>query len=106
MDTSVLVGGPLTEKMKDDGRTIVKELDRINLLIKGAFWLYVKPDNEWKLILVSPETAVKGPRHVYRRVRASIQKVTPDLPLSCVGLMEAAAPVYIAIRSMVRTLLG
>ena len=102
MDKAILVRGRLTEQMKCDGLALVLELERIGFSLHGAFWRLTKSQGDWKLVIVSPETAEHGPIFVYRKIRAVMLDVAPSLSLGFVELMGKSADEYLAVRSLLK----
>jgi hypothetical protein len=52
----------------EDGRSVVSELEKRRLPITAAFWLHFEDEDDWKLVVVSPEVSEQGPRQLYATV--------------------------------------
>jgi hypothetical protein len=82
-----------------DGFRVVEELERI-LHITAAFWLYVEEEDEWKLIIVSPDVATKGPISLYTEIDALLNKLSVDphkpiqMPLGTINLVSPNTLLY------------
>jgi hypothetical protein len=49
----------LVETDIEDGRRILKELERHISPIVAAFWFHFEEEDDWKLVVVSPEVSNK-----------------------------------------------
>jgi len=58
----------LVEAEIQAGQRSLEELDRAQVPVSGAFWLYAEDASEWRVVIVSPNVATKGPRMVYALV--------------------------------------
>lgn len=67
----------LVDKDIEDGKRLIKALDKSDFPVDGALWFYFTTSDEWRLLLVSPLVDEKGPKEVY----ASIQLVMAKLKL-------------------------
>ena len=43
-----------------NGQRVVDELEKI-MQVAAALWLYLEEEDEWKLVIVSPDVAGKAP---------------------------------------------
>jgi hypothetical protein len=75
MAQDVLVGDQLTEDMITAGEQIVLALDRLNVIVKGAFWLRLPDQHIWRFVIASPEVRTLGPKAVYRKVAAALKRI-------------------------------
>lgn len=65
------------------GEHVVGALDKLNVLVKGAFWLLIPDQRVWRLMIASPEVRTLGPKAVYRKVAAALKRFPPNVqPLS------------------------
>lgn len=65
------------------GEHVVGALDKLNVLVKGAFWLLLPDQHVWRLVIASPEVRTLGPKAVYRKVTAALKRLPPDVqPIS------------------------
>jgi hypothetical protein len=83
MDQDILVGEQLTDDMITAGEHVVGALDRLNVLVKAAFWLLLPDQHVWRLVIASPEVRTLGPKAVYRKVIAAVKRLPQDVkPIS------------------------
>lgn len=75
MAQDLLVGVQLTEEMITAGEHVVNALDKLNVVVKGAFWLLMSDQHVWRLVIASPEVRTLGPKAVYRKVAAALKKL-------------------------------
>jgi hypothetical protein len=62
------------------GRRVLDELEKSGLKIKAAFWSHGDDEDDWKLVVVSPEVAEKGSTHVYKEHRALLYNMDVEQP--------------------------
>lgn len=70
----------LIEKQIQEGKQFISELDKANLEIKAAFWLFDKNDKSWKLHIASSSDRLK-PILESNKILADIMRSIPDLSL-------------------------
>jgi hypothetical protein len=86
-----------------DGKRVVEELERM-MPITAAFWFYREEDDEWKLVIVTPEIASKGPINLYSKVAVLLNDLSVDahspvvMPLSRITLTTQSSPSYQRIK--------
>jgi hypothetical protein len=51
----------------EDGRRLLLGLERL-LRITAAFWYHFEEEDQWKLVVFSPDVSEKGPRELYFEV--------------------------------------
>ena len=81
------------------GRRVVDELEKI-MQISAAFWFYREEDDEWKLVIVTPELVNQGPINLYTKIAVILNNLSVDAPdpvqmsLSTVTLTNQHSPTY------------
>lgn len=60
MAEEVLVGEQLTPDMIKSGELLVVALDKLDVVVKGAYWLLLPDQRDWRLVIASPEVRVGG----------------------------------------------
>ena len=106
MAQDLLVGDQLTEDMITTGEHVVRALDKLNVLVKGAFWLLLPEQRVWRLIVASPEVETLGPKAVYRKVDAALKRLPSDVqPISTrdITVLEDSNSLVQLMRAMIRT---
>jgi hypothetical protein len=106
MAEEVLVGEDLTSEMIKAGEELVATLDRLNVIVKGAFWLLNAEQRVWRLFVVSPEVRTAGPKAMYRRIRSALGRIPSDsgaLSTKDISVIDDRAPQYVLLRSAVST---
>ena len=58
----------LVDNVFEEGKSFLEYLDKQNLDIRVAFWLYQKENNSWKLILSTPKVESLGSRFFYSKI--------------------------------------
>ena len=106
MVEELLVGEQLTPDMIKSGELLVTALDKLNLLVKGAFWLLLPDQRVWRLMIASPEVRALGPKAVYRKVRSALTKlpmgVTP-IGMKDISVVDEKTPLFLLLRSAIAT---
>jgi hypothetical protein len=75
----------------EDGRRVIDEIEKI-IPITAAFWFYREEDDEWKLMVVSPDVEARGPINLYTRIDVLLNGVATDfnrplvMPLSRISV--------------------
>lgn len=83
MAQDLLVGDQLTDGMITVGEHVVSGLEKLDVLVKAAFWLLLPDQHVWRLVIASPEVRSLGPKAVYRKVTAALKRLPPDIqPIS------------------------
>lgn len=106
MAQELLVGEQLTSDMIAAGAQLIGALDKLNVLVKGAFWFLLPEQHVWRLIVVSSEVAVSGPKALYRRIRTAISKsqhAGPVVATKDVAVMDTRDPLYGLLRGAIAT---
>ncbi len=106
MAQELLVGEQLTPDMIKSGELLIAALDKLNLLVKGAFWLLLPDQHVWRLFIASPEVRLHGPKAVYRKVVAALHKLPAEAtPIGTkdISVVEDKDPLLLKLRSAVST---
>ena len=106
MAQELLVGEQLTPDMIKSGELLIAALDKLNLRVKGAFWLLLPEQHVWRLIIASPEVRLHGPKAVYRKIAAVLNKLPDEVtPVGTkdISVVEDNHPLLLVLRSAVST---
>lgn len=106
MAEELLVGEQLTPEMIRSGETLVAALDKLNLLVRGAFWLLLPDQRTWRLVIASPEVRLVGPKVVYRKIRSALEKLpagSANLGTKDISVVDEKTPIFLFLRSAVST---
>lgn len=106
MAQDLLVGDQLTEDMITTGEHVVRALDGLNVLVKGAFWLLLPDQHIWRLVIASPEVRTLGPKAVYRKISNALKKLPPDaksIGIKDISVVEADNQLVLLLRKLVTT---
>jgi len=102
----LLVTDQLTPEMIQSGAGLVAALDKLGVIVKGAFWLLLPSRRLWQLVIASPEVRTVGPKAVYRKVAAANKRVPINVhPVATkdVAVVDDTVPLYQLLRSAVGT---
>ncbi|MFA6916135.1 MAG: hypothetical protein WC222_07040 [Parachlamydiales bacterium] len=71
----------LVEKQIQEGKLFVSELDKANLGIRAAFWLYDENDSSWKLYIASSSEKLNPEKDILDsyRILTEIMRSIPNL---------------------------
>ncbi len=70
-----MVATALVERDIEDGKTLVRRLDRDGFPVTAALWFYDSGFDKWKLIIESGLVGKHGPLEAYRRLSKSVRKI-------------------------------
>lgn len=93
----------LTEEMRSAGESLVRELDRRKFSAKAAFWLYATEQNDWRLVVATPQVRTFGPKKIYKMLQQTIAKMDSPLKLSSIELVDTKDPLIRSLSSAIRT---
>ena len=96
----------LDERLINDGKALLKDLDQHGFGADAAFW-FLAPDLEaWKLMISTPQTATKGPKKTYQEIQKSLTRIKAEvqsLRLDDVALLKPKTPLLKLLRVALRT---
>ncbi|HUP63064.1 MAG TPA: hypothetical protein VNA69_21915 [Thermoanaerobaculia bacterium] len=104
MAEETLVKEVLTEDMIRTGASIIEALDRQNLIVDAALWLYLADTNRWRLMLASPEVHIDGPRRAYTRLFHAIRNANVHgVSLDNLAVIDSQDPFIQLLRRAIKT---
>ncbi len=104
MAEETLVKEALTDEMIEAGKSIVESLDRRRFLVDAALWYYLTDQNQWRLVLATPELHVEGPRKTYRRlVQALRNAAIHGVSLEDLAVLDTRDPLIQLLRGALKT---
>lgn len=68
----------LVETDLEQGRRIVEELGKLRVRITAAFWYHYEDEDDWKLVIVSPDFEDQGPKALYTMITAMLSELSSD----------------------------
>jgi hypothetical protein len=78
MAQELLVTEPLSKEMIEAGADLTQRLDSARLVVRAAFWFYLPEQQTWRLIFALPEVRTIGPKAVYKKIQAVLNKMPND----------------------------
>lgn len=63
----------LVEKDFNDGRILIKQLDRLHINVHSALWLYNPDEENWRLIIASKIAEFTSPKRAYYLVKKALR---------------------------------
>lgn len=106
MVEELLVGEQLTPDMITSGEKLIAALDKLNLLVKGAFWLHLPDQRTWRLVIASPEVRVVGPKAVYRKIQTALGKLpagAAPVGTKDISVVDEKLPLFVLLRRAIST---
>lgn len=106
MAEELLVGEQLTPDMIKSGEFLIAALDKLNLLVKSAFWLLLPDQHVWRLVIASPEVRLSGPKAVYRKVVSALRRLPSEVsPIGAkdISVVEDKDPLVVMLGSIIST---
>lgn len=95
----------LVENDVESGRRILEKVEVGGWLqITAAFWFHFEDEDQWKLVVVSPDVAEKGPKVLYTLLSmvlhdlASDPKAPLEFPLDRIMLVSPYSLLYKMVR--------
>jgi len=85
------------------GHALLHALDREDVEVPSALWLYIPDAGEWRLILALPLVDKEGPEAGYRVVQRALGKIAIPLPLRRISVVGVSEPLPQRLRRFVRT---
>jgi hypothetical protein len=82
----------------DDGRRLLENLEKA-IRVTAAFWSHSEDDDEWQLVIVSPDVAERGPTQVYKMLLVLLNNLNAEagrtiVPLDRVMIISPSSLVY------------
>lgn len=106
MVEKVVVGGSLSDEMKNAGRELVDRLDKSEFKISSVFWFYQRDSEVWRFMIASPEVKTKGPRHAYEQIQKIIRGMPaqkPRLNLQDISVIDSSHRLVSLLKSAITT---
>jgi len=63
----------------EDGRRVVQAFEKAGLRITAAFWFQHEDEEDWNLVIVSPDVATKGSTRVYKELFAPLHNLQTEV---------------------------
>jgi hypothetical protein len=91
----------LVENDVENGRRILDTLERAGVLrVTAAFWFHFEEEDQWKLVIVSPDVSEKGPKLLYTMISGLLHALASDpekpldFPLDRIRLLNPFSSLY------------
>jgi hypothetical protein len=63
----------------ENGRRILEKLEKDRLVhVTSAFWFHFEEEDQWRLVIVSPDVSEKGPAQLYTMVSTLLYDLAND----------------------------
>lgn len=62
-------------KYINEGKLLIKELDKEQFPVKSALWYYYADLDSWKLLIASPKLEEDGPIKIYKNFQRILEKM-------------------------------
>jgi hypothetical protein len=97
----VIAKEPLTKEMIEAGANVLRHLNKANLDVRAALWIYRLESNSWRLVFALPEVEKDGPLKSYTKIRRILSQIPdnqPRLTLSDIKVSETNHGLITALR--------
>jgi hypothetical protein len=103
-----MVDEPLTDEMIESGANLLRALDKVNISIRAALWLFINDTGRWRLFVASPEVRDLGPKKIYSKIAAILKRGAgfASLGLDQVAVIDTRDPLVQSFVGMVGTGMG
>lgn len=99
-----MVESRLTDELVRDGKKLIEQLDRGDLQVKAATWLYLSESDTWRLTLGIQRLDTLGPREAYKKVQSALAKTKPSvLSLDDIGIADPKMQLFVLMRRVIAT---
>ncbi|MCI0447904.1 hypothetical protein L0152_32395 [bacterium] len=105
MAEEVVVKESLSEEMIEAGAQLITALDEY-MKVTGALWLYLPELNTWRLLIISPDVRIRGPRYAYEKIQKVISHLPPNskiVSLSNIQVVDSNEPFVVILKTAIRT---
>ena len=92
----------LTKEMIEAGANVLRHLNKANLDVQAALWIYRLESNSWRLVFALPEVEKDGPLKSYTKIRRILSQIPdnqPRLNLSDIKVFETNHGLIAALRN-------
>lgn len=106
MAEELLVSEQLTPDMIKSGALLVAALDKLNVLVKGALWLFLGEEHLWRLVIASPEVRHSGPKALYKKIRSALGRMPAEvqsLATKDISVVDDKSPLFSLLRTAIST---
>jgi hypothetical protein len=98
----VIAKEPLTKEMIDAGANVLRHLNKANVDVQAALWIYRLESNSWRLVLAFPDVEKEGPLKSYTKIQRILSQIPdnqPRLNLSDIKVSETNHGLITALRN-------
>jgi hypothetical protein len=85
----------------ENGQRILDMLEKAGFLrVTAAFWFHFEDEDQWKLVIVSPDVSEKGPKLLYTMISTLLHALANDperpldFPLDRIRLLNPFSSLY------------
>ena len=104
MVKETVVNQNLTQEMTDAGANLLRQLDKLELTVKAAFWFFLPETDNWRLIFAFPEVKNKGPALFYEKIQDAIKECKGDIvPLQNITVKDYNDNIIQLLRKAIKT---
>ena len=81
----------LVERLIEDGKTLLDRLDKQNVPVKAAVWVYEPDRMTWRLVIVTDVANQPGPLEAYLQIQRAMAGLNLELALDDITVMSPAS---------------
>ena len=101
MDKTALIG--LLGLDIEGGERLLRALDKADLDIHAALWIYLPDPDEWRLMIAFPLVDREGPKKAYMLIQSELAELTPppEISLRNISAVGLEHPLIRALQKLV-----
>ena len=95
----------LVKEDVENGRKILGRLEKQKLVrVTAAFWFHFEEEDQWKLVIVSPDVSDLGPKQLYTTISLLLHEMANDprepiqFPLRAIRLVSPDSLLYKTVK--------
>ena len=94
----------LSPDMLQMGRELLERLDKAQLPVDAALWLFSNDSNRWRLVFASSSVPLIGPKQFYRVIQTNLLRFPHrDISISDVVVLDASAPLIQLLKTAIKS---
>ncbi|MCX6149325.1 MAG: hypothetical protein NTX22_02235 [Ignavibacteriales bacterium] len=101
-----MVKNNISTEMVNEGISLIKKLDSLEMQPEAALWFYDVDKNSWKFIIAEKNLKKEGPKSLYKKIQILLLNSPNEFPiisLSDIVLLDEKEQLISLLRSAYRT---
>lgn len=98
-----MVTTTLVERDIENGRQVIRALDKAGITVRSALWLHDRESGDWRFLLAMPLVDKDGPLSTYKRIREILAEQSIDIPVWSIGVMGSTEAFPRTLKLFIKT---